>query len=409
DDTVVCSTMTLPHAASSLSWRYKSLTYQPHEGFHGFDTVRFVATDEGGLGSFVLTVKFAVMERPCENDGVCESKDTASYTCDDSRRAESFDMYYVCNCISGYSGLHCDDDFNDCYSNPCSYPYVCYDRVDSYVCACASDDPECDGLEGWMIALIVIACLLVVVLVLLALYIWAVRTGRIKWSLFRKKKRPGSGGSRGSSSGPPPTPPADYQFTNKAFDDDGGGPLFSRTNTPNLPPVLHALHQQKRPSMDTRGSSPDLPSTSTSHSFSISLDSPHNYNADHIYRPMSQEQMSVGESPWPDSHLLGALIYDPLHPSRSTPSSPYVQRRPRSGTAGSADGAHINHAWANKRKQFLQPDYLPPMSTPLSRTNRSASEVQVFMHGKRAGHRKSSDAISIGSAASHDRPMTPVE
>ena len=74
DDTVPCYTMTLPHTASSLSWQYQTLTYRPNDGFYGYDIVRLLATDEGGLGSIVTTVKFAVMEQPCENGGTCVGK-----------------------------------------------------------------------------------------------------------------------------------------------------------------------------------------------------------------------------------------------------------------------------------------------------------------------------------------------
>ena len=83
----------------------------------------------------------------------------------------------MCNCSVGFEGLHCNGDMDDCAGDPCIYPYVCVDLVNSYSCECPSDNPECDGLEGWMIGAIVFSCVLLVVIIATICVIWAVRKG----------------------------------------------------------------------------------------------------------------------------------------------------------------------------------------------------------------------------------------
>ncbi|KAL8577054.1 hypothetical protein ACOMHN_049914 [Nucella lapillus] len=182
-DTIPCLNMTLPNSAGSLSWRYVTLTYRPDNYTFGYDYLRLVATDDGGLSSLVTTVKFVVMEMPCENGGTCIPQSSA-YTCQSTLRAEWFDRYYACNCSEGYEGLHCDGDVDDCAGDPCQYPYACVDGVNSFTCQCAADNPQCDGLEGWMVGVIVVGCLLLIALVAAGVLVWAVRTGRLK--LFGK-------------------------------------------------------------------------------------------------------------------------------------------------------------------------------------------------------------------------------
>lgn len=66
--------MTLPHPVDRLAWRYVTLTYRPNEAFYGFDTVRFMATDNGGLVTFVTTINFTILQRPCQNGGTCQGE-----------------------------------------------------------------------------------------------------------------------------------------------------------------------------------------------------------------------------------------------------------------------------------------------------------------------------------------------
>lgn len=43
---------------------------------------------------------------------------------------------YECYCEDGYTGEHCETDWNDCWSNPCHNGATCIDQVADYNCTC---------------------------------------------------------------------------------------------------------------------------------------------------------------------------------------------------------------------------------------------------------------------------------
>ena len=86
------------------------------------------------------------------------------YPCEDTHRTHSFDAYYHCVCRGGYQGKYCTEDVNECLSDPCVPPFVCYNDLDSYRCACPSDNPNCE-LVLWM--MVVIGLILIVILSLI--------------------------------------------------------------------------------------------------------------------------------------------------------------------------------------------------------------------------------------------------
>lgn len=56
---------------------------------------------------------------------------------------------------TGYTGLQCADDLNECLQNPCQHNGTCLNSVGSFSCNCAgtgylgnlcqTDDDECQG------------------------------------------------------------------------------------------------------------------------------------------------------------------------------------------------------------------------------------------------------------------------
>ncbi|KAK6174798.1 hypothetical protein SNE40_013376 [Patella caerulea] len=183
DNMLPCSAMSLPHSPGDMTWSYYTMTYQPKNGVIGYDDIRLFINDRQGSSSDVVTLRMAMMEQPCLNGGMCRSDNVnATYTCQDSRRAENFHDYYSCECSAGWIGEICNEDFDECQSSPCLWPYVCYNQENRYQCACPVDEPNCDALVGWMIALIVIAVVMVIIISLLLFYICIVRKRRVKWS-----------------------------------------------------------------------------------------------------------------------------------------------------------------------------------------------------------------------------------
>jgi hypothetical protein len=71
--------------------------------------------------------------------------------CEDVHRAKSFDQYYDCACIPEFTGLHCEEDVDECAQSPspCPDSYTCINKMNGFTCTC----PVC-VLQPWMIALI---------------------------------------------------------------------------------------------------------------------------------------------------------------------------------------------------------------------------------------------------------------
>ncbi|XP_053472858.1 milk fat globule EGF and factor V/VIII domain containing a [Ictalurus furcatus] len=67
---------------------------------------------------------------PCKNDGECEA-------IANSRRGDVFNGY-VCKCQSGFEGVNCQINVNDCDNQPCKNGGVCRDLDGDYTCQCPS-------------------------------------------------------------------------------------------------------------------------------------------------------------------------------------------------------------------------------------------------------------------------------
>nr|XP_015198784.1 PREDICTED: lactadherin isoform X2 [Lepisosteus oculatus] len=67
---------------------------------------------------------------PCHNDAICE-------VITHSRRGDMFSEY-ICKCPPGYSGVHCQNNVNECSSQPCKNGGTCQDLDGDYSCKCPS-------------------------------------------------------------------------------------------------------------------------------------------------------------------------------------------------------------------------------------------------------------------------------
>ena len=43
---------------------------------------------------------------------------------------------YQCICASGYTGIYCETNINECHSNPCLHTSTCIDGINMYTCNC---------------------------------------------------------------------------------------------------------------------------------------------------------------------------------------------------------------------------------------------------------------------------------
>uniref|UniRef100_A0A4W4H8S1 EGF-like repeats and discoidin I-like domains 3a n=1 Tax=Electrophorus electricus TaxID=8005 RepID=A0A4W4H8S1_ELEEL len=68
---------------------------------------------------------------------------------------------YLCKCTPGFSGVHCQDNINECEENPCKNGGICTDLIANYSCVCPTEFTgrncqfKCSGplgLEGGIIS-----------------------------------------------------------------------------------------------------------------------------------------------------------------------------------------------------------------------------------------------------------------
>lgn len=45
---------------------------------------------------------------------------------------------YYCECDPGWTGPNCENDINECHSNPCRNAGTCVDTINGFYCECAS-------------------------------------------------------------------------------------------------------------------------------------------------------------------------------------------------------------------------------------------------------------------------------
>uniref|UniRef100_A0AAQ4S4P0 Slit homolog 3 (Drosophila) n=1 Tax=Gasterosteus aculeatus aculeatus TaxID=481459 RepID=A0AAQ4S4P0_GASAC len=84
-------------------------------------------------------------DNDCENNSTCIDG-VNNYTCvcppnyTVSSRHDSKCVHvgraYRCECLPGYVGRHCEQDYNDCLENKCQHGAQCVDAVNGYTCVC---------------------------------------------------------------------------------------------------------------------------------------------------------------------------------------------------------------------------------------------------------------------------------
>ncbi|XP_038050728.1 uncharacterized protein LOC119723897 [Patiria miniata] len=180
EPTIPCG-LEVPHDGEDMSWTTSMYTYAPNPNYHGRDSFLVLAEDLSGAMSQILEVQIAVLTNPCIHEGICRGP-TEDPNCTSPARSSSFEFYF-CACQPGWVGDICQTDYDECQSTPCEYPYVCYDHLDGFACACPLNDPVCDDLH-WAakVALGVVCSLLILFIIAAVVFIVYKRHHAKKWN-----------------------------------------------------------------------------------------------------------------------------------------------------------------------------------------------------------------------------------
>ncbi|XP_022102001.1 uncharacterized protein LOC110985344 [Acanthaster planci] len=172
----------IPHEVEDMSWTTSTFTYTPNSNYHGRDSFRVLVEDRSQAVSQLLEVQIAVLVNPCINEGICRGP-AEDPDCTSPERSNGFDSY-SCICEPGWVGEICQTDLDECQSIPCEYPYVCYDRLDGYDCACPLTDPVCDDLHWRVKVVLGVVCSLLILFVIAAVVFFVYKKRYIKsWSV----------------------------------------------------------------------------------------------------------------------------------------------------------------------------------------------------------------------------------
>jgi hypothetical protein len=80
---------------------------------------------------------------PCQNGGTCFEK-SHQHLINNFSESLIRDQYfnfsqiagYLCQCSSGFEGINCEFNINDCENNLCMNNATCIDAINSYSCQC---------------------------------------------------------------------------------------------------------------------------------------------------------------------------------------------------------------------------------------------------------------------------------
>ena len=69
--------------------------------------------------------------KTCNN----ETQECASQPCKNGATCQDLENDYNCTCQAGWTGKKCEDDVNECVPNPCQKG-TCEDGLNKYICKC---------------------------------------------------------------------------------------------------------------------------------------------------------------------------------------------------------------------------------------------------------------------------------
>ncbi|XP_053247460.1 protein crumbs homolog 1 [Podarcis raffonei] len=65
---------------------------------------------------------------------------------------------YVCSCRAGFTGIHCEEDIDECHMNPCQNGGTCENYLGNYTCHCLTGEEEGIYYGGWNCTEVLLGC-----------------------------------------------------------------------------------------------------------------------------------------------------------------------------------------------------------------------------------------------------------
>ncbi|XP_053104712.1 protein crumbs homolog 1 isoform X2 [Hemicordylus capensis] len=66
---------------------------------------------------------------------------------------------YVCSCPPGFTGIHCQEDINECHMNPCQNGGTCENYLGNYTCHCPLGEKNGIFYGGWNCTEVLLGCI----------------------------------------------------------------------------------------------------------------------------------------------------------------------------------------------------------------------------------------------------------
>nr|XP_008118198.1 PREDICTED: protein crumbs homolog 1 [Anolis carolinensis] len=65
---------------------------------------------------------------------------------------------YMCHCPLGFTGIHCEEDINECHMNPCQNGGTCENSLGNYTCHCPAIEENGIFYGGWNCTEVLLGC-----------------------------------------------------------------------------------------------------------------------------------------------------------------------------------------------------------------------------------------------------------
>ncbi|XP_015261667.1 PREDICTED: protein crumbs homolog 1 [Gekko japonicus] len=116
----------------------------------------------GYTGFFCETDVNECSSNPCLHGSVCVELSWSDWYGRIPELPLEFSYYrasgYVCDCQTGFTGIHCEEDINECHMNPCQNGGTCENSLGNYTCHCPLGEHDGVSYGGWNCTEVLVGC-----------------------------------------------------------------------------------------------------------------------------------------------------------------------------------------------------------------------------------------------------------